>query len=1249
KMGSSGLIVSGLALTPFDVWLGQSLIFCLAALLLGLADRGLRLALRAARVSEMALQQRTQELEQERSALRISEERYRNFIEQSVEGIWLLEFERPIPIDLPSLEQVHLIHHTGHIVECNETLAKLYGYESRQEILGKRLFDLYSGSITEEHRQAMLALIKSDYRSRNHETIETNRQGEPVYFLNNAVGVIRAGGVVAIWGMQRDVTDRKLIEQMLARRARYLQTGAEVSRAVASILDLSELLPRIVDLLQTGFDLYYAGLFLIDDSGRQAVLRAATGEPGRQLLQADFQLPVNDQSMIGWCMRHGQARLALDVGEDPVHFINPVLPATRSEIALPLISWGRAIGAITIQSGRPGAFTTDDAAVLQTMADQVAIAINNAQLFETEKRNAALMLALRDIGLDLSAQLDLSTLLQTIVKRAAQLLGAPMGELLLMQPDGASLREAALFKATSYPTDIRLGEGVTGRVAQTGEPLIIADYGQWPGRIQALAAANYRSVVGVPVQWRSRVLGVLNVLDDRPAQFTQDDASVLQLFAVQAAIAIENARLFEAAWRRVSELNVLHEVALAASQAVDEKELIARVMEVLGGTLNIDYLGALLKDEALNALRIDTYFQGAHLTLSDELIPLGRGITGTVALTGQARRLDDVRHAPGYYQYHADALSEVCVPLKVGDHILGVINAESRQLAAFSEADEQLLSTVAGQLGTAIDRLRTEAARRQNEEELAQERNLLRTLIDNLSDTHIFVKDTHSRFITTNAEHLRTLGLTELDQVVGKTDFDFFEHADAEQYYADEQVAMRTGEPMLGHIEKIHDASGQLRWYLSNKMPLRDKDGKIIGLVGASVNITERQRAAERERAIARGLQAVVAAADEILQIDDLDLFYRRVVELAREKLNVERCGVFLLDAERQFLLGTYGTDLQGGTTDERGVKLPVAEQLDLFTRGVRRVVVPLAQHGYWGQGSFQSMGSGWVALTLIGSGAEPIGVFSNDTAISRVPLDEVQQESLTLYCSLLGNIVIRKRVAQEREALINELEAKNAELERFTYTVSHDLKAPLITIRGFMGLLMKDAAAGDLDRMQADLARISQATDRMQRLLNELLELSRVGRLANAPERVSLESIAREAVSLVEGRLSARGVRVEIAPHLPEVFVDRARLVEVMQNLVDNAVKFMGNQTEPRIEIGVRGEVNRRVFFVHDNGLGIEPRYHDKVFGLFDKLDPKSEGTGIGLALVKRIIEVHGGRVWVESAGLGQGSTFCFTLPMPG
>ncbi|MBN1937383.1 MAG: GHKL domain-containing protein [Anaerolineae bacterium] len=257
----------------------------------------------------------------------------------------------------------------------------------------------------------------------------------------------------------------------------------------------------------------------------------------------------------------------------------------------------------------------------------------------------------------------------------------------------------------------------------------------------------------------------------------------------------------------------------------------------------------------------------------------------------------------------------------------------------------------------------------------------------------------------------------------------------------------------------------------------------------------------------------------------------------------------------------------------------------------------------------------------------------------------EVEKQVQERTSALEQEIIERKQAENKQKSLIAELEAKNAELERFAYTVSHDLKSPLITIGGFVGFLEKDALAGNAERVKADVAYINDATAKMQRLLNELLELSRIGRLMNSPEEASFADIAREAVASVHGHIAARGVEVEIAPGLPTVYSERARLVEVVQNLVDNAVKFMGDQPQPRVEIGMRQDGDEPVFYVRDNGMGIEPQYHDKIFGLFDKLDPDSEGTGIGLALVKRIVETHGGKIWVESEGKGQGSTFCFTL----
>ena len=246
----------------------------------------------------------------------------------------------------------------------------------------------------------------------------------------------------------------------------------------------------------------------------------------------------------------------------------------------------------------------------------------------------------------------------------------------------------------------------------------------------------------------------------------------------------------------------------------------------------------------------------------------------------------------------------------------------------------------------------------------------------------------------------------------------------------------------------------------------------------------------------------------------------------------------------------------------------------------------------------------------------------------------------------LAKELADRERRKLEREALIQELESKNAELEQFAYTVSHDLKSPLVTIKGFLGYLKDDALSGNTQRLESDVKRISEAADRMYDLLSDLLELSRIGRMMNEPEDISFNELVSEAIEMTEGRLQEYNIKVTVDPDLPVVVGDRQRLLEVVQNLLDNAAKFMGNQSDPKIEVGVKGvEDNMPILYVRDNGIGVAPEFHERIFGLFNRLHPQVDGTGIGLALVKRIIEFHGGRIWIESEA-GKGATFFFTLP---
>ena len=247
---------------------------------------------------------------------------------------------------------------------------------------------------------------------------------------------------------------------------------------------------------------------------------------------------------------------------------------------------------------------------------------------------------------------------------------------------------------------------------------------------------------------------------------------------------------------------------------------------------------------------------------------------------------------------------------------------------------------------------------------------------------------------------------------------------------------------------------------------------------------------------------------------------------------------------------------------------------------------------------------------------------------------------------SVLRDITERRKAEEERERLIKELEAKNAEMERFVYTVSHDLRSPLVTIQGASSMLREDVALNELEKVESDLKFISDAAIKMDILLRDTLKLSRIGRVVNPPEEVPFGELIEEALELTAEQIKSNGVEITVAGNFPTVHVDRLRVVEVLVNLIGNSINYLDERSPLKIEIGFCNEGEDTVFFVRDNGIGVDKSQHEKIFELFYKVDAKREGTGVGLAIVKRIIEVHGGRIWIESEK-GEGCTVCFTLPV--
>ncbi len=249
---------------------------------------------------------------------------------------------------------------------------------------------------------------------------------------------------------------------------------------------------------------------------------------------------------------------------------------------------------------------------------------------------------------------------------------------------------------------------------------------------------------------------------------------------------------------------------------------------------------------------------------------------------------------------------------------------------------------------------------------------------------------------------------------------------------------------------------------------------------------------------------------------------------------------------------------------------------------------------------------------------------------------------------ALRDEIRRRKQVEQERKRLLKDLAARNDELERYAYTISHDLKSPLYTIQGFTGYLQKDIEQGHKDRALEDLGKIRNAVDTMSRLLEDILSLSKANLAQESRETLALNEIVERALSVLSREIDEHEVEIRVAPDLPLVHAEAQRLTEVFQNLISNAAKFMGDQALPVIEIGARVDGDRVHCFVADNGIGIEPEYQERVFQLFERLDANTQGTGVGLSIVKQVIERHGGSIEIESEGQGSGTRFEFSLPRP-
>lgn len=504
------------------------------------------------------------------------------------------------------------------------------------------------------------------------------------------------------------LTNAELLIQT-RKRALQLETSTEISRAISSILEQERLLPQVVQLLQSRFAYYFVGLFLVDETKEWAVLRAAVGEEGQNPIPAGFRFHLDETNNVGQVIMTQQGRILLDVGVDAVIFENPYLPASRSEMILPLNSRGRAIGAIAIQSEAPLAFNPDDLNVFQIMSDQIASAIDNAILFEANNRRLQTSTILLEITQVASTSLQLTQILSEIAQRTAKATQAFRCMLYLIDQnnhihprmaqfaDGhLDLKQWEMFKSlgsgplTDYPL---FAETISRR-----QPILITNLAERGDLVplEWIKPFHQKVLLSAPLISQDRGIGILMLDQISPVHsFNQEQIDLTVTIAGQAAAIIENARLFQEQEQRSRELRQLNQISLELSQTQMDLApaiiiLSTRAMQLLDS----DGGGLWFWREATQELELMHSFQEEGIHLKGRRLKLGEGLSGK-ALEGRSMLvIDDYATWLGHAQPFTDLPihAALAVPLFQQGAPLGVLVVNRSQPGKLYTSDQQNLA-----------------------------------------------------------------------------------------------------------------------------------------------------------------------------------------------------------------------------------------------------------------------------------------------------------------------------------------------------------------------------------------------------------------------------------------------------------------------------------------------------------------------------------------------------------------------------
>jgi GAF domain-containing protein len=1068
------------------------------------------------------------------------------------------------------------------------------------------------------------------------------------------------------------------------RRIRDLEIVNEVVQVISTKLDTQDLLRTIVFQVADKLNCVHCTLFFPQEEKGELLLvpQVTHGVRSNEIMTRRFNL---GEGLAGWVFQHGES-LVLDNAMDDPRFspAREKRDQPRSMLVTPVKVGDRTIGVISADQDAFGWFSESDRRLVDALAQQAGIAI----------QRAIGLALLQDIGNRIISVQQVDEILQQVVSGAIKLTNMTSGVIYLISEDGQSVIKSYHPPDFKHPAPrMDREEGLTRTVIRTGEVLCISDIRQDP-RVNPILHDRFRSMIVVPLKLEQRVIGAFYLQDEHPHDFTETEVSLLLTLASQAAIAIENARLLEEATKRAEGMVFASELGseLSATRAI--KEIPRLLVRETIRAFNAE-AGALA---LINAETKEVEFQFAldykgteeFEVMKGYKIPLDKGIAGAVVQSGVPVISNNIQEDPHWHR-EVDSVtgfttkSILAVPMAYGNQVTGVIEIlNKRDGSPFLERERDCLTVMASSAAIAIENARLfEQLKWEREERVEAIREIGFGITAGVD-----IDEVLDGLLQKTLGLMREASVGEiwlLDEESGRLNIRTTQGdiaAEVSELDAGEGVqgwVAQTGEPYL--VEDIEADPHFVRRLAGTRCELTVpllKGAQVIGVLNVghpqpNAFVMEDVRLLE---AIASQVVIAIENARLFKELDEratqLERLQKVTTTISAEPSDLER----VLDLIVESLSGIfYGAPcairLYDPTTDKFGQRVAAGgrDQLAYHPRpiGTARYVVKTKSPLYVEDTSLAppdgqpiireeliKVGVKAIAYLPLVSAEDVIGIlYVNLTAPHRFSQNDKQ--ILELFASQAAVAIENARLYSELKDAYEELRELDKRKSEFLSTVSHELRTPLTPIKSCVENMLGGIYGPINEKQRARLELALAGANDEARLVENLLDLVRIqeGRVSLDLEFGNVGDIVQNIIQVFE--YDAKEKQIKLRAELPGkddlvTQLDRGKTKQVLSNLVHNAVKFTPQGGTVTVSASSEGEwIKVRV---SDTGFGIPEGELEKIFDRFYQVDSsltrKVGGTGIGLSIAKEYIEMHGGKIWVESK-LGKGSTFTFTLPKRG